>query len=321
MSLFRHWIASYVVVIAIWGSCFALTTVALSGFEPSVVAFGRIVIGAAALAIFMFVGKTFKFGNLSRRDVGWMLLLGSCTVVGFVAVAFAQTRINSGLTAIVCASTPLLAAALSRLARVGQQVSGVGIVGLLVGVAGVGLLVGAGTLSGGFDVVGIAAALVGAASFALSTVMAAARFAKSPYTGTQLTFMQFTAAGLLLLLALPMCTVPVELPGAACFALLLLGVLGGAVANVLYWRVMRLAGPVTASTTFQSVPIVATILGVVVLGEVVTLTEVAGGALIILGLVALCVRRRPAVAIPQPRSAVSVPTSIGNPRTATPVGV
>lgn len=303
MSALRHWTASYVVVIAIWGSCFALTTVALSGFSPEVVVLGRIVIGAATLAVFLLVRKGFHFGDLTRRDVGWMLVLGSCTVIGFVAVAYAQTRISSGLAAIVCASTPLLAAAFSRIARVGQQVTGVGFVGLLVGVAGVGLLVGAGTFTGGLDVVGIASALLGAAAFASSTVMAAARFADSTYTGTQLMFMQFAAAGLLLMMVVPACNVTVELNAAACWAMLSLGVLGGAVANVLYWRVMRLAGPVTASTTFQSIPIVATILGAVLLGEVVTVSELVGGTLIIAGLAALRLRRRPAVTVPHQRSA------------------
>ena len=73
-------------------------------------------------------------------------------------------------------------------------------------------------------------------------------------------------------------------PSGPLAAVLILGVLAAALGNVLFWRVLRLAGPVVAATTYQTVPLVAVIVGIVVLGEPFGGAEFAGTAFILAGL-------------------------------------
>ena len=59
-------------------------------------------------------------------------------------------------------------------------------------------------------------------------------------------------------------------------ALLALGVLAAGIGNVLFWRVLRRAGPVLVATTYQTVPTVAVIVGVVAFGETLGVGELLG---------------------------------------------
>jgi drug/metabolite transporter (DMT)-like permease len=74
-------------------------------------------------------------------------------------------------------------------------------------------------------------------------------------------------------------------PSGPLAAVLILGVLAAAVGNVLFWRVLRLAGPVVAVTTYQTLPLVAVVVDIGVLGEPFGVGEFLGSAFILTGLV------------------------------------
>jgi drug/metabolite transporter (DMT)-like permease len=128
--------------------------------------------------------------------------------------------------------------------------------------------------------------LTAAACFALSGALAASFFPGSTYSGSQLSMAQLLCSGLLLVPVTPVTPVTgLSLsPSGPLAAVLILGVLTAAVGNVLFWRVLRLAGPVIAATTYQTVPLVAVIVGIVILGEPFGVGEFVGTALILTGL-------------------------------------
>src|SRR5690242_21770877 len=93
-----------------------------------------------------------------------------------------------------------------------------------------------------------------------------------------------TAAAVWLAVALPVSGARVPHPGAASVTgLIILGVLGTGVAYVLNYQIITSEGATVAATVTYLLPVVAIVLGVVVLGETVTITVLAGIALVLAG--------------------------------------
>jgi drug/metabolite transporter (DMT)-like permease len=96
---------------------------------------------------------------------------------------------------------------------------------------------------------------------------------------------QLTAATVLLALTAPVTArEPVTLTAAVTASVLALGVLGTGIAYILNYRLIADEGATSASTVTYLLPVVAVVLGMVVLGEPIAWTLFAGTALILLGI-------------------------------------
>ncbi len=286
----------YLLVVLIWGSSFAMLDVALQSFSPDQVAMWRSLIGAAFGAAVLVVGVR-ALPRLTIRAGARILVLAALSPTACVCAAAAQCRMPSGAVAVVCATTPLSSIVIRRVR--GEVESAAGWVGVCLGILGVGVLLKPG---GDLDHSAVLLGLVAAGCFALAGVLAAAFFSGAQcsgtqYSATQLTTAQLMASGVGLAVLPPLHAAPTSLHPAslhpsAVLALLVLGVVHAGLANMLFWRVMRHAGPTIAATTYQAVPVVAVFLGVVVLGEPLGFTELVGAALVIAGLCVLTARGR-----------------------------
>jgi drug/metabolite transporter (DMT)-like permease len=272
-----RWLPSYLLVVLLWGGAYGITEIALVAFSPGQVAMCRALIGAACLAAILVAGG----GGLPRLGMaGWsrIAVLAGLTTIAAVSATTAQCRMPSAIVAVLCAMTPLFAAVFCQLRRV--PTPAIRWVGVGLGVVGVAVLL---SPSGDIDGIGVVLALTAAACFALSGALAAVFFPGSTHSGSQLTMAQLLCSGLLLVPVTPVTGLSLS-PSGPLAAVLILGVLTAAVGNVLFWRVLRLAGPVIAATTYQTVPLVAVIVGIVVLGEPFGVGEFVGTALILTGL-------------------------------------
>src|SRR5262249_28876742 len=148
----------------VWGWSFLFIKVAVEGFTPSTVAFGRMALGCLALVV---IGRVTKGGRLPRDPVVWRAV-AFAGIVGaalpFTLLAWAEQRGTSGLTAVAQSSTALFTALFAAILlherlRRGQ------IGGLLLGLAGVGVAAGVGTgdLTGSSILGTLAAVSAGAA--------------------------------------------------------------------------------------------------------------------------------------------------------------
>lgn len=221
--------------------------------------------------------------RLGQRGVLRILVLGALTTTGQVCVATAQHRMACGVVAVLCSTTPLLAVAFYWVRR--TPIPPMKWVSVSLGAVGVGVMLAPGAQA---DHLGVALGLLAAALFALAGMLAAAFFPDSTFSGTQLTAAQLAVGALLL--------VPFAAAGAGgdglpswpqpgpLIAVAALGMCAAGVGNVLFWRVLRTAGPVFAATTYQSVPVVAVVVGVVVLKEPLHAGGILGGALVRAGL-------------------------------------
>ncbi|GAA2177380.1 EamA family transporter [Arthrobacter parietis] len=276
----------------VWGSTYLVTEALLPPGLPLTAAVLRAL--PAGLLLLLVVRR------LPHGSWWWkVLVLGGLNIGVFFALLFvAAYRLPGGVAATVGAVQPLIVAGLATWVLKDRLSLKVVLAGV-TGAAGVALLVLSSQAR--LDTVGVLAALGGAVSMAAGVVLAKKwGKAEKPLT---MTAWQLVAGGLLLVpLMLIVEGQPPALTMTNLGGYLYLSILGTAVAYVLWFRgIQRL--PVTAPSFLGLLsPVVAALLGWLVLGEQLSLLQGVGGLLVLGSILAVNVRRRsgrqPAVALP-----------------------
>ena len=265
---------------AIWGASFMFIKVAVEEVEPGVVVFGRVLVGAVTLlvAIPFALGRRRTLAEL-RRFVGPLTVLAVVNVcVPFWLLAWSEKRLDSGLAGVLQASMPLFTALLALRFSRAERVTGGRLVGVLVGFVGVVLLVGAQPRG---DVLSALAVLLTAFCYAVSVLYAGARLGEAP---TIVTSLGSLAIATLLTLPFGVAQLPGHVPSWKVIgSLVALGALGLAVAYLLYFAIISGAGASYAALVTYLVPALALAYGAIFLDEPVTVSALAGLALILAG--------------------------------------
>ncbi len=261
---------------SIWGSSFLFIKLGVDELEPAVVVLGRTVVGALVL-LPLLAGR----GGLGvlRGHVGTIVALGALNnALPFWLLGFAETRIDSGLTAVIQAAAPVFTVVLAAWIDRSQRVHGSRLVGIGVGFLGVVLLVG---LQEGGQLVGAIAVIGTALCYAVSVLVAGRTVRTLP--PLQVSIGQL-AAGAVLIAPFGIAQAPSEPPSpGAIAAVVALGALGSGVAYLLYFALIASAGAARAILVTYLVPAFALVYGVVFLDETVTVSALAGLALILGG--------------------------------------
>jgi drug/metabolite transporter (DMT)-like permease len=223
-----------------------------------------------------------KFGPIWIHFTGVGLLYNA---LPYVLLSWGQQHIDSGIAAIMIGTVPIFTMILAHLFTSSERLTATKIIGVLVGFGGLLLLVAPALLEGVKATTwGLLAALAAAASYGGALVYAQQKLrGLTPLVGP--TAQLATATVFLIPVALFVersYTLPMP-SWSAAGALLLLTILSTALAFVLYYRLMEFTGATTLSMVTYMIPIVATILGVVVLNEELGWHAYAAGVLIILG--------------------------------------
>lgn len=274
----RAW-ALFVAMSLIWGVPYLLIKVAVAELSPLEVVFARVVIAALVLLPVALARRA--LAGLRPR-LGWLVGLALLEVaLPFPLIAAAEQRIPSSLTGILISVEPLFIALLALRFDAGERVSGVRLVGLLIGLAGVVTLLG-------LDLAGSASELVGAGMVLLATLCYAGGAMVVQRGLRDVDPLGVSTAALLIsaLLLAPLAwwSLPATPPRAVVLAALVaLGAVCTAVAFILFFALIAAAGPGRASVITYVNPAVAVALGIVVLGEPLTVATVAGFLLIIVG--------------------------------------
>ena len=270
----------------LWSGAFLLTEILLAHVGPLTAAFGRVAFGAlglwAAIAAFRLPVPR---GLRLWRDLAVMGLLNNA--LPFALICLGQTAIAGGMAAILNATTPIFTVILAHLVTDDERLTGTKALGVGLGFAGVVVLVGPGALAGaGAGSVGQALVLAAALSYACASLWGR-RLRALPATGAaagQLTCSTVLLAPVALLLE------PADLaalPWQAWAAVAVQGLAVTAVAYVLYFRVLKLAGATNLMLVTLLMPPGAILLGWAFLGERLTAADLGGLALIGLGLAAI----------------------------------
>ena len=281
----RDW-ALLLALVAMWGSSFMFIRIAVATLPPLTVVAGRIGIAAIVLiSIVYLLGK-----RLTPPGKGWwpylvIAIIGNA--VPFYLITWGQQVVESALAGILIAIMPLATIALAHFLIAGEHLTRQRATGFAIGFLGIVLLMGPAALAGiGGDAVRIVsqlAVLGGALCYALQSVLT-----RLIIKGDIL-----VSAATTMLIA-SVITVPVALwldrswtlvPTVSSFtAVVWLGVGPTAIATVLYFMLIRSAGPTFMSLVNYLSPGVAVMLGLLVLGETPQVNAYAGLALILVGL-------------------------------------
>jgi drug/metabolite transporter (DMT)-like permease len=303
----RLWVALWIVYIA-WGSTYFAIKVAVRTLPPLLTAGTRFLAAAAILAGIVVLAR--RSLRVDRREalaagaVGVALLtLG----VGLVHVA--ETRIDSGVAAMIAGSVPLQIvvwrlAAGERVPRQTAIAAGVGLVGLA-------LVVGPGGISGGAAAVGLLVMLV--ASISWSTGSFASRWARLPRDPVVATVYEMLGGGLVLVVVALAAGEAADVDAAALApgpvaAWAYLAIVGSVLGFTTYVWLLDNA-PISQVVTHQYVnPLVAVALGALLLEERPGPATLAGAVLIV-GAVVVTARRegRGAPEATTPRSSTAAP--------------
>ena len=188
--------------------------------------------------------------------------------------------ISSSLTAILIATMPLFVALLSLRLSTADQPTGLRLLGLVIGLGGVVALLGVDVAGRPTELLGAALVLVATLGYAAAPIIVSRRLADLDPLGPVAASLTVSAIALLpAVLARP----PQAIPASALWAIAVLGVVCTALGLVVFFQLIAEAGPSRASVITYINPLVAVLLGLVVLDEHLGAMSVAGLALILGG--------------------------------------
>lgn len=265
----------------LWASGFLLVKLS-EDVNPFALAAMRGLIGASTLALWFAIQRK---SVLPERGEGrsWIILGAFNGWLPNILLAYALTQIGTASAAMIQASGPLIVAVLSHWMFADERLTRRRLIGVLVGFVGMGILIGPAALPESDVGAGGALAMVAAAcSYAIGNLYVRTIRQADP---ARLALGQQICSGL------PATALALALGGPAAFAavpshltvLLPLGIVSTALPILLFMRLIRRAGPTRASMVGYLVPVWATILAVLFLGERIGAREMIGGAVVLAG--------------------------------------
>ena len=275
----RGWLL-FAAMAVLWGMPYLFIKQAVDSYSPASVVVGRTLLGALILLPFALRQKALR---PAIAKLGWVLLFGAIEMAGpFLLLAHAEQTLPSGLTGLLVATVPLFAALIAFTGGDRAILKPIRTTGLILGFVGVGIIVaGPGIAVGGMgSVTAIAEVLLVAVLYAIAPFIVARKLRDVPAVGT--ITLSLGAVGLFYL-PFAMMTQH-EVPTVqSTVSLIALAVLCTAVAFIVFFALIAHVGPARAPLFTYVNPVVAILLGVIVLGEQLTLGLMIGFPLVILG--------------------------------------
>lgn len=252
----------------IWGSSFLWIKIAVQEIGPVTLVAYRLLFGVVGLIAIVAI----KRPPLPRERATWwtLLVLGfTNTAVPFVLISWGETRIDSGVAAILNGTVPLFTLLIAHFLLNDERMTWTRFMGLLAGFGGVVALMSRDVGPAGFEqgVVGQLAVLGAAICYAGSSVFARRNLGSVAPMFQALTIV--LVADTALWLSVPIVESPVIVPRnpLTWLALAWLGLLGSCVAYLIYFGLIQRAGPTRTVMVTYVMPIVGVLLGVTFLNE------------------------------------------------------
>lgn len=307
----RAWIL-LLTLAAIWGASYLFIAIALDDLSPATVVAARC--GLAALVLAPIAWRAGALAGL-RDSIGALFALALVQVAApFLLISAGQTEIASSLAGILVASAPIFTAILAVWIDDSERLHGRGIVGVAIGIAGVGVLLGVDLGGDSAQLLGGLAVVLASLGYAIGGFMLKRRFSGLRPIGVVVGTM---AASAILSAPLALATPPDAVGIDTLAAIAALGAGGTGVAFVIYYTLNAEVGPTRTSLVAYIAPGFAVLYGVALLGEDFSIGT-ALGLILIVGGSWLAANSRPKVIAEdgagpaaQPIGAAAAPRTIG----------
>jgi drug/metabolite transporter (DMT)-like permease len=270
----------------LWGSSYFFIAIAQPELPAMTLAALRTLPASAALLLIV-LSLGYRLPATIAEWRVFILFASFNTVLPFLLIVWGQSRATGGMAAILNATAPLFGIFLAHVLTHDERLSAIKLAGILVGLAGVALLVGYDFAVGSREDVLARLALL-AAPFLYVCANIFARNRLGHYPPFVVAAMQMIGA---IFIAFPLAFAidqPWNLPlpsVQAVGAILGMGVLGSALAALCHFTVLRRAGATNASLVTLIMPLTPILLGAAFLGERMTPREIAGAAVIAAALI------------------------------------
>lgn len=282
----------WLLLCGIWGSTWLFIKLGLDDLPPFTFAGIRFVIGSAILFAIIKARRL----SLPGKRADWVLLAVTGVLsfsLNYGLLFWGEQYISSGLAALLQATIPAFGLVIAHFYLPSEQMTPAKIFGIVMGVAGVGVIFSNQlSVAGPRALAGCGALVVGSACAAYANVLVKARGAKldpAVLAGGQMFF------GLvpLLLVGLPLEGNPLNFhwTGMAVVALFYLAIVGSVIAFLLYYWLVQHMDVTKTMLVALVTPVIAVTLGVIVLHEDLNWRTFAGGALIISGIALIVLRK------------------------------
>nr|WP_274606838.1 DMT family transporter [Microbacterium esteraromaticum] len=270
----------FAVMAFVWGITYLFIKEAVHSFSPPAVVAGRTLLGGLVLLPFAL-----RSGALSAawKHWPWVLAFGLIEMAGpFLLLSHAETQLPSGLTGLLVSTVPLFAVIIALLRGDRSALAPIRLGGLLLGFAGVAVVVAGPGLfpHGAGSAFAIGEILLTAVMYAIAPFIIALKLRDVPSLGTITLALFAIGIGYLPAALLTQHEVPTA---RATVSLLLLGVVCTALAFVAFFALIREVGPVRAPLFTYINPIVAILLGTIVLSEPLTPGLLIGFPIVLIG--------------------------------------
>jgi len=292
------WQLKFMALTFIWGSSFLLMKVGLRSLAPLQISGLRIISGAAVLLILL----TASGGRLPRERRLWAHLMVTGFFLGalpFSLFALGEERVSSALAGIGNSITPIATVMFSLLLLRSEKIGARKIVGVVIGFAGVIVIMQPWQSVGRPDLLGFGMTLVAGMSYGLGWIYTRRFLGRADFGGLTLPAAQMLTSAGQMLIALTIWwltqrnRLSLDAPWSLhantsggsvlwpLLAVLALGVVGTGIAMSFQYDVVRAAGPTVGASVTYLIPVVSVALGVLLLGERLQWPQFAGAAIVL----------------------------------------
>lgn len=269
-------------LIFLWGTSFMFVSLSLESFSPVGLVAIRVSLGTLVLSCVLLFMKL----SLPRDLKSWSMfllfgLLGN--LLPFSFISFGQQSVSSGITGLLMASMPLFTMLLAHYFVPNERLNIYKIIGFSLGILGVLIVMYPSLQSSGNTFYGIVLILMASLSYAVNSVLVRLLPSFNPIV-----------AGVGMLLMGSLIIVPIwlyqdrpwqlEYSQTAVLSMIWLGIGPTGIATLLYFAVIRNAGPTFLSNINYVIPVVAYFAGALMLHEVIEWQALAALGLILVGI-------------------------------------
>jgi drug/metabolite transporter (DMT)-like permease len=273
---------------ALWGASFLFIKEAITSMSPLTLVAIRLLVGALGLlAIVPF--KPAVMAGWTARLRGFFIVAIFNAIIPYIAISWGEEQVTSGMAAILNATTPLVIIIVSHWWPGGERLTWKKAGAVLVGFAGVLILVGPAAISHGGSqlyLLGVLSVLLGAASYGFGSLFAHQLLSGLP--SIQPAIGQ-TAMGAVLLCPVAgialVASPPAQTPSLVTIAAALALALGGtSLAYICYYWLLERVGAANTLIVTYLLPCMALVYGALWLGESISPNAIGGLALVLLGI-------------------------------------
>ena len=275
----RRALGQFVLVGFLWGVPYLFMRVAVREFEPSVVVFGRVLIGAAILFPIAFHRKVI---GITMKGFKWIIVYAVLEMCGpWYLITHSEKEINSGLSGLFVATVPIWSTIYASMAGDKTVWHAKRLMGIIIGFVGLILIVGIETISGSADAFSIFQTILAAILY--STAMAVILHKMPTGDGVAINAIAMAITAVIFapwaLTSLPSTTPSIN----ATASLIGLGVLSTGLAFMIYFNLVRTIGQARGSLVTYLNTAFAVVLGVAILNEPITIGMIIGLPLVLIG--------------------------------------